>query len=295
MNARWQERLAVAQRLRPAARGGAPGRGPRRERVAVGGIALGLVLCIGAPLVALVERSLRTGDGYGLGAWEALVHGSVTRNVVQAPAADALATSLVFALATLCIAGPLGPGRGPRRGIPARLGAADVRRARDAAAGHVRGHRGPRASWSRSTSRRSTCARASLLIPIAHSLVALPFVVRAIAPVVRSIDPRLREAAAVLGAAPVAPGGRWTRRSSPGRRSWAPRSRSRSRWASSGRRCSSRVPRRTTVPVAIERLLSRPGPLAFGQAMALSTVLMVVTGVTMLAIERWRAPGSTGF
>ena len=32
-----------------------------------------------------------------------------------------------------------------------------------------------------------------LLIPIAHSLVALPFVVRAMAPVIRSIDPRLRE------------------------------------------------------------------------------------------------------
>ncbi len=41
-----------------------------------------------------------------------------------------------------------------------------------------------------------------LLIPIAHSLVALPFVVRAMAPVIRSIDPRLREAAAVLGASP---------------------------------------------------------------------------------------------
>ena len=41
-----------------------------------------------------------------------------------------------------------------------------------------------------------------LLIPLAHALVALPFVVRAVAPVIRSIDPRLREAAAVLGAPP---------------------------------------------------------------------------------------------
>ncbi len=42
----------------------------------------------------------------------------------------------------------------------------------------------------------------ALLIPIAHSLIAMPFVLRAVAPVIRSIDPRLREAAAVLGAAP---------------------------------------------------------------------------------------------
>ena len=41
------------------------------------------------------------------------------------------------------------------------------------------------------------------IIPIAHALVALPFVVRATVPTLRSIDPRLREAAAVLGAAPV--------------------------------------------------------------------------------------------
>jgi thiamine transport system permease protein len=49
------------------------------------------------------------------------------------------------------------------------------------------------------------------------------------------------------------------------------------------------------VPIAIDRLLSRPGALAFGQAMALSTVLMVLTALAMLVIERWRAPGSSGF
>jgi thiamine transport system permease protein len=54
-------------------------------------------------------------------------------------------------------------------------------------------------------------------------------------------------------------------------------------------------PESITVPIAIERLLSRPGALAFGQAMALSTLLMAVTALAMLAIERWRAPGSAGF
>ncbi len=40
------------------------------------------------------------------------------------------------------------------------------------------------------------------LVPVAQSLVAAPFVVRIVAPALRSIDPRLREAAAVLGASP---------------------------------------------------------------------------------------------
>src|SRR5260370_199116 len=42
----------------------------------------------------------------------------------------------------------------------------------------------------------------SLLIPIAQGTVAIPFVVRTIVPVLRSIDPRLREAAMKLGASP---------------------------------------------------------------------------------------------
>nr|HRJ44949.1 iron ABC transporter permease [Caldilineaceae bacterium] len=45
--------------------------------------------------------------------------------------------------------------------------------------------------------------RASLvLIPIAHTLIAAPFVVRTLLPALRSLNPRLREAAAVLGASP---------------------------------------------------------------------------------------------
>ena len=42
-----------------------------------------------------------------------------------------------------------------------------------------------------------------ILIPIAHAVVALPFLVRATVPVLRSVDERLREAARVLGASPA--------------------------------------------------------------------------------------------
>ena len=41
------------------------------------------------------------------------------------------------------------------------------------------------------------------LVPIAHALIAFPFVVRSLLPVMRSIKPNLREAARVLGASPL--------------------------------------------------------------------------------------------
>jgi ABC-type sulfate transport system permease component len=41
-----------------------------------------------------------------------------------------------------------------------------------------------------------------LLVPLAQALVAVPFVVRTMLPVLRGIDERLREAAATLGATP---------------------------------------------------------------------------------------------
>ena len=49
----------------------------------------------------------------------------------------------------------------------------------------------------------------TILVPIAQAVVAIPFVIRAVVPALRSIDPRLRDAAAVLGARParVARGG----------------------------------------------------------------------------------------
>ena len=65
-------------------------------------------------------------------------------------------------------------------------------------------------------------------------------------------------------------------------------SRSRSRSASSARRCSSPGPTTPTLPVVIFRLLGRPGALNFGAAMAASVILMAVTAVAILAIERFR-------
>ncbi len=127
-----------------------------------------------------------------------------------------------------------------------------------------------------------------LLVPIAHTLVAFPFVVRSLTPALQSIQPSLRHAAAVLGASPrqvlrhidlplvgrallVAATFAFT--------------------ISIGEFGATSLlsrPEYPTVPMAIYRLLSRPGVLNYGQALALSTILMVFAISGMLAIERFR-------
>jgi thiamine transport system permease protein len=128
-----------------------------------------------------------------------------------------------------------------------------------------------------------------VLIPIAHAIVALPFLVRATVPVLRSVDQRLRDAAAVLGASPTRV---WREIDMP----------IVSRAALVGAGFAFAVslgefgatlfivrPDTPTMPVAIFRLLSQPGALAFGQAMAMAALLMFVTGASVLAFDRLRA------
>ena len=127
-----------------------------------------------------------------------------------------------------------------------------------------------------------------LLVPLAHTLVAFPFVVRSLTPALRGIQPNLRHAAAVLGASPrqvflhvdlplvgrallVAATFAFT--------------------ISIGEFGATALisrPEYPTVPVVIYRFLSRPGAMNYGQALALSTILMVFAVVGMLAIERFR-------
>lgn len=126
------------------------------------------------------------------------------------------------------------------------------------------------------------------IIPIAHALIAIPFVVRVMLPVLQSIDPRLREAAALLGAGP--------------RRVWLEvdlRIAARAALVAAGFAFAISLgefgatlfivrPETTTLPVAIYRLLGRPGATSFDQAMAASTILMALTAVSVLLIERLR-------
>lgn len=126
------------------------------------------------------------------------------------------------------------------------------------------------------------------LVPLAQALVGAPFVVRTMLPVLRAVDTRLREAAAVLGASP------WrvwrevdlplVRRASLVAAGFA--------FAVSLGEFGATVfiarPDNPTLPVAVARLLSRPGELNYGQAMALSTILMVVCAAALLVLERLR-------
>ena len=127
-----------------------------------------------------------------------------------------------------------------------------------------------------------------ILVPLAQALVGVPFVVRTMLPVLRAVDARLREAAAVLGASP------W--------RAWRevdlPMVR-RALLVAAGFAFAVSLgefgatvfiarPENPTLPVAVARLLGRPGDLNYGQAMALSTILMIVCAVALLVLERLR-------
>jgi thiamine transport system permease protein len=54
-------------------------------------------------------------------------------------------------------------------------------------------------------------------------------------------------------------------------------------------------PELPTIPIAIYRFLSRPGALNYGQALAMSTILMAVCVVSFAVIERFRPPGTEVF
>lgn len=134
-----------------------------------------------------------------------------------------------------------------------------------------------------------------ILVPLAQALVGVPFVVRTMLPVLRAVDVRLREAASVLGASP------W--------RVWRevdlPMVR-RALLVAAGFAFAVSLgefgatvfiarPDNPTLPVAVARLLGRPGERNYGQAMALSTILMLVCAVALVVLERLRTDRSGEF
>jgi thiamine transport system permease protein len=125
-----------------------------------------------------------------------------------------------------------------------------------------------------------------LLIILAHTLVAFPFVIRSLLPSLRRIPTALREAAALLGASPLqirltidlpllknalltaAVFAFAVSMGEFGASSFVTR------------------PQTPTLPVAIFRYLSKPGELNYGQAMAMSVILMLVTALAFLIMEK---------
>lgn len=130
-----------------------------------------------------------------------------------------------------------------------------------------------------------------LLIPLAHSLVALPFVVRTLLPALRSIPVSLRQAAAVLGASPLRT---WWEVDLPIIARAALVSAVFAFTISLGEFGATSFlarPEYPTLPVAIYRFIGQPGALNYGQALAMSTLLMLVCGLGILLIERMRLTG----
>lgn len=125
-----------------------------------------------------------------------------------------------------------------------------------------------------------------LFIPIAHSLVAMPFVIRTISPALASIPDSLRHAAATLGAAPFRV---WLEIDWPIIARSAMVAAIFSFTISLGEFGATSFlsrPEMPTLPVAIFRFLSQPGALNYGQAMAMATFLMLVCLGGILFMER---------
>ncbi|HUS93994.1 MAG TPA: iron ABC transporter permease [Patescibacteria group bacterium] len=281
--ARWQRQAALPLDFRPSR---STLRVPETffQKLVVGAMILGLTVFMLSPLLTLVWRSFIDRSGsLTLAYYQALPElrrGSIT---YIAPL-TAVRNSLGYAILTMLVAGFLGltsalllvrPGRWrgwlePIFMLPLGASAVTLGFAYVITMGRLR--------------------TSPVLVLIAHTLVALPFVVRSLLPVLQGIRPNLREAATVLGASPIRV---WREVDLPilgrallvaavfaftismgefGATSFIIR-------PNSGF---------LTIPIAIQRYLSQPGTLNYGQALAMSTILMVVCASGFIAIERIR-------
>jgi thiamine transport system permease protein len=287
---RYQEKRAVEQTLAPAASTARRPQG-RREWTVVASVLTSTAVLLGAPLVVLVERALRFGGTWTLSAFRSLA--DKTDSPLFVPATEAIGNSLGFAFVTMAIALLIGILAATviarRRGAISR--GFDLLLMLPLGTSAVTIGFGFLVAFDTPIDLRTS----PMLIPLAHSLIAIPFVVRTVVPVMRAVRTRLREAARVLGASPMQA---WREIDLP--------LITRSGLVAAGFAFAISLgefgataflirPDRPTLPIAIFRLLGRPGELNFGRAMALSVILMVLTAVSIMAIERFRVGDSGEF
>src|ERR687885_1351344 len=280
-----QERTALPLDLRPQRAVERPVNGLWR-RLFLGAVILWMTLLLFLPLIALLERSLTLGGEWSLRFFR-ILQANRTNSYFFVPPSAAIRNSVFFAVAATIMALLIG--------LPAAYLLTSPRR-------RVRMILDPLFMLPLGTSAVTLGfgyiialgtpplnLRASpLLVPIAHTLIAFPFVVRAVLPVLRGINPRLREAAAVLGAPP-------------GRVIWEVDAPIIARAVLIGAVFAFTIslgefgatlllsrPEFPTMPVVIYRFLGQPGIENYGQALAMSTLLMLVTVLGFVAIERLR-------
>ncbi|WP_234989194.1 iron ABC transporter permease [Demequina sp. NBRC 110052] len=263
-------------------------RAPRPlERWGVAGALLPAVLLLLAPLTALVERSLRVSGGHGFAHYAALFT-TPERGVLPVAVWQAAVNSLVTAAVAMLIAGVVALfvmsliARRSRRGalleaiamLPLGVSAVVV---------------GLGLLLTLNRSVLGIDLRASWwLVPIAQAIVALPLMLRMLVPAARAIEPRLRDAAATLGAPP------WRVALHVDAALLRPTAAASLAFAFAialgefGATAFVARPDRPTLTTAIARLLSRPGPENVGLAFAASVMLALIVASVMLISERWR-------
>lgn len=253
------------------------------ERSLLAGVVAIIAVLLLLPLAVLVQRSL---DAPDFGYYRALT--SSDGGVFLVPPIEAVGNSLEYALAATAIAVAIG---GLAAAALTRRDAGRFVRGFDALLMLPLGVSAVTVGFGFLISLDEPpldLRQSWILVPLAQALVGVPFVVRTMLPVLRAVDHRLREAAAVLGASP------W--------RVWReidlPMVRRALLIAAGfafavslgefGATVFIARPDNPTLPVAVARLLGRAGDLNYGQAMALSTILMIVCAVALLALERLR-------
>lgn len=254
------------------------------EKGLVWGVLFFMAILLAAPPAALVIRSLVNESGFSFIYYQSLFHAS-DASIFYVPPVSAVMNSLGFAAMAIALAVPVGA-------MAARYVTASAETGHGIFEGLVMTPLAVSAvtlgfGFIVSFNRAPLNLRDSiLLVPMAHGLVAFPFVVRTLVPSLRRIPARLKEAAAVLGAAPFTV---WRRIELP----------------LSGRAVTAGAvfafcvslgefgatafvarPQRPTLPVAIYRFLGMPGELNFGQALAMSVILMTATAAGFILLEK---------
>jgi len=271
-------RRSPARRVRPVPLRRATG----YARVAVLGTAIMAALIVLIPVLALVARSLRVGDGWGLDWWRSVASVDAGTTRIGSPL-SAVSLSISYAAVTAVVAALVGalaavavlvPGRTRVVALLAMvpLGVSSATLGLGTLLAFGRPPLDLRGTW--------------LLVPIAHALVAVPIVVAVVAPALRTTDRRTLAVAATLGAAPTR--AFWTAYG-PVLRVVVVASAGLAAAVSLGEFGAASFLARAgspTVPVQIVRLLGRPGEQSVGVAAVLAVVLVALTLALVLAVDR---------